>query len=271
MALTADRLALLNDEYLSASETSEESEPSPAKRLQRAKASVYAHMRSLGTLGREGSRILRNDELYLAGPNDVQFRDIDRNTQDVDNLEFWEAKDQFLKDQFRRLYDQLNPLMRQSRELGIGNPQIVHSGAIPRAEMIRGLVGDWASSVENPGLVAPGAKSDDLPVSPPLSGLVAVPVEREGRPTKRKAAFVVRAAALAVIRVGGKTPLCVLPAKPPRLGPGRQEAGRRCEPKFPLVPRIIETLQDEALALRLYLRKGMADEALGAARRLLSH
>lgn len=136
MALTIDRLAPLNNDYLSASESSDEPELSHVERLQRAKESVYACLRSLRSLGRDGRHIIRDDELRIAGKNNVQFRDMNRHARDADNLEFWENKAQSLKDCFRRLHAKLYPPAA---------PRTV----IAPSERARRLVETWAASVDD--------------------------------------------------------------------------------------------------------------------------
>ncbi|KAI1358870.1 hypothetical protein F5Y08DRAFT_103450 [Xylaria arbuscula] len=150
MALTVDRLASLNNDYSSASESSDEPELSHVERLQRAKESVYACLRSLRGLGRDGRRLTRDDELCIAGRNDVRFRDINRRKRDANNLEFWESKAQSLKDSFRRLHAKLHP------------PATTPRTVIPPAERSRRLVETWASSVDN---LAPAPHSSHSPSS----------------------------------------------------------------------------------------------------------
>ncbi|KAI0964811.1 hypothetical protein F4678DRAFT_454838 [Xylaria arbuscula] len=189
MALTIDRLALLNNDYLSASESSDEPELSHVDRLQRAKESVYACLRSIHSLGRDGRRIVGDDELRIAARNDVRFRDINRHAQDASNLEFWENKAQSLKDCFRRLHAKLHPPT---------TPRTV----IAPAERTRKLVETWAFSVDNPP--SPSRHSSDSlshrehpPADPPRietdflppsasSAPAPVPESHDGKRTKRK-------------------------------------------------------------------------------------
>ncbi|KAI0432723.1 hypothetical protein F5Y09DRAFT_339458 [Xylaria sp. FL1042] len=119
MALTEENVAKLPSDgspfYSSYSFTSKSSKiTSPVVapfivRLQQAKESAYLYMYGLRGLGPEGRRILRDDELYIAGRFDIRFRDRGRHTQDIDNLDFWEAKAVFFREKFQPLYDAKHP------------------------------------------------------------------------------------------------------------------------------------------------------------------
>ncbi|KAJ8133207.1 hypothetical protein O1611_g422 [Lasiodiplodia mahajangana] len=192
MALTIDRLAPLNNDYLSASESSDGPELSQVERLKRAKELVYAYLRSLYDLGRDGRRIVRDDELRIAGWNDVRFRDVDRHAQDANNLEFWENKAQSLNDCFRKLHARLHPP---------ATPRTV----IAPGERTRRLVETWVSSVENPApsrqfldspsprehpAALPRIEADHLPLLPVSSTLGTVPDNHDRKRARRKRSYI---------------------------------------------------------------------------------
>ncbi|TGJ88509.1 hypothetical protein E0Z10_g253 [Xylaria hypoxylon] len=62
-------------------------------------------MRGLYYFGVEGHRILRKDELYIAGPNDVRFRENRSHAQDIDNPDYWEAKVRFFRAKYEPMYE----------------------------------------------------------------------------------------------------------------------------------------------------------------------
>ncbi len=82
---------------------------SPVARLEQAKKSAYFYMVRLSRLGVEGRHILRHDELYIAGQDDVRFRRSGSHTKDADNLEYWEAKVQFFREKYEPLYNAMYP------------------------------------------------------------------------------------------------------------------------------------------------------------------
>ncbi|KAI1297804.1 hypothetical protein F5Y03DRAFT_409655 [Xylaria venustula] len=85
------------------------SDMTPCARLQHAKKRVYEYMFGLCQLGPEGSRFIRNDELYITAERDVQFRDKAKHAQDIDNLDYWESKMQFFQAKFQPLKDKYYP------------------------------------------------------------------------------------------------------------------------------------------------------------------
>ncbi|KAF2962614.1 hypothetical protein GQX73_g10959 [Xylaria multiplex] len=152
MALTADRLAPLDKDYIYASDTSDEPEPLPIEKLRRAKISIYAAMRSLQHVGPEGRRILRKDELHIFGEYDVRFRDTQRQTQEKDNLDYWVGKAQFFETQLMRNI-QSHPSAPQ-RTGSSDDPQqaqrLALGDKLSRAERTNRAVDAWASAVRNP-------------------------------------------------------------------------------------------------------------------------
>ncbi|KAI1424857.1 hypothetical protein F5Y12DRAFT_428034 [Xylaria sp. FL1777] len=176
-----------------------------AVRLQQAKESVYSYMYRLCGLGVEGRRILRNDELYIAGQHDVRFRDGGSHAKDVDNPDYWEAKLQFFREKYEPLYDAIYPPI-------VIDPN--SPGAIEQAEIDRGYfrwarkkrcIEAWISAtsqeqqiyphtignVASPSSIPPSTTTYPLETTLPRisrmhPGKVAVVVKSEPRNPKRK-------------------------------------------------------------------------------------
>ncbi|KAI0904258.1 hypothetical protein F4823DRAFT_567883 [Ustulina deusta] len=81
----------------------------PVARLEQAKKLAYFYMSHLSRLGVKGRRILRNDELYIAGQDDVRFRRSGNHTKDADNPEYWEAKVHFFREKYKPIRDEMYP------------------------------------------------------------------------------------------------------------------------------------------------------------------
>ncbi|KAI3329479.1 hypothetical protein F4824DRAFT_384157 [Ustulina deusta] len=117
MALTEENVAQLPSDgsrfssFFSSSESSKSTiVVPPAVRLEEAKKSVLFYMRGLyNCFGAEGRRILRNDELYIAGQNDVRFRDSGSHLHDMDNPDYWEEKERFFHEKYSLLYNAKYP------------------------------------------------------------------------------------------------------------------------------------------------------------------
>ncbi|KAI0967923.1 hypothetical protein F4678DRAFT_482662 [Xylaria arbuscula] len=85
------------------------SDMTPSVRLQHAKERVYVYMYGLRQLGAEGYRVIRNDELYLTAERDVRFRDTAKHIQNINNIDYWEAKMRSLQEKFQPLKDKYYP------------------------------------------------------------------------------------------------------------------------------------------------------------------
>ncbi|KAI1359589.1 hypothetical protein F5Y08DRAFT_344507 [Xylaria arbuscula] len=81
-----------------------------AVRLKKAKEFVEVNMLGFHRLGKEGHRILREDELYIAGDHDIRFRDSEKHKQNIDNLDYWVAKAKDMGERYDALYAEKHPV-----------------------------------------------------------------------------------------------------------------------------------------------------------------
>lgn len=124
-------------------------EVSPAVRLEKAKETVEVNMRGLYRLGTEGRRVLREDELYVAGRKDVRFRDSEKHKENKDNLDYWEAKSRYLEEKYNILYDEKHPA--EPFIIDPKNPEVIRQAAIDRmhfrSERRKRRTEAWVSSI----------------------------------------------------------------------------------------------------------------------------
>ncbi|RYO98913.1 hypothetical protein DL764_006969 [Monosporascus ibericus] len=103
--LTKANLQMLRTEFTS----SEDSETQPAATLEQAKGSIYAIMRSLYDLVPEGHSVLKDDELYIAGPYDVRYRGNKCSEPDLDNSAYWIAKLEYFRGKYFAIKEAKQP------------------------------------------------------------------------------------------------------------------------------------------------------------------
>ncbi|KAI0502739.1 hypothetical protein F5B22DRAFT_653884 [Xylaria bambusicola] len=102
----------------------------PDVRISWSKTVIGHIMHALRQLGPEGRRILDEDELYFAKKHDIRFRNSENHMQDMDNPDYWEAKEKYLEEKYKLLHAELHPVNPFS-------PDSSDICAIPQAEMDR--------------------------------------------------------------------------------------------------------------------------------------